>query len=240
MNENLALKDNVIEDGDRSLSSTFASDVYAFTIDQAYTDTSASGADYLDISLFTEQGRTLKSRLYYTSGTAKGHSITYPVRDKATGKATGEEKYLPSFTLCNDIYQLINGYGLAGMKTEEKVVKCWDSAAKKELPQKKQVCMDLKGKKIALAVLEQIVMKQVNKDGNWVDSKETRKNNEVVKAFNAETAQTATEIKNDAEAAWIDGWLAKYKGEVMDTTSSGTKTASGAKATGEKKKLDFS
>ena len=238
MNQNLQKRDDIKDVGDRPLSNVFASNVYVFTIDQAYTDESTGGAAFLDLALVAEDGRTLKQRIYYTSGRAKGQSITYAAKDKS-GKPTGEERYLPGFTLCDELYQVTTGYSLANMKTEEKMVKTWDSEAGKELPQNKDVCMDLKGKKVALAVLEKIIMKQVNKDGNWVDSSETRNMNEVEKAFHAETGQTATELDKDEDAAWVDSWLAKFKDEVIDKTTGSTKSGSKTPV-GEKKKISFS
>ena len=240
MNANLELIDNIKPEGDLAHTSNFGlfeSDVYGFTIDQAYVDKSSGGADFMDLKLVTPQGRVLSQKVYFTSGTSKGNKITYSVKDKKTQQLTGEEKYLPGFTLINDLVTLITGEGLSKLQTIPKLVKCWDYDAKKEIPQSKDVCTDLHGHQIALAIQENTIMKRVNQDGNWVESKtESKRENEIVKAFN-KAGQTLVEFTASEEASWIDGWIAKNKGQVRDRT--GGKAKVSTDGTGVKKTIAF-
>jgi len=227
----LGLIDTIKDEGDRPhVSGLFESDVYGFTIDQAFIGTSAGGADFMDLKLVTAQGRVFAKKIYFTSGTAKGRKNTYPV--KVQGVPTGELKYQPGFVVINDLVNLVTGHGLDKIQTVDKLVKCWDNDAKKEIPMSRPVCVELNGQQVALALQENIIMKQVNKDGVWQDSEETKKENDIVKAFN-EAGQTLVEFNANAEPSWIDGWLTKNKGKVTDKT--GNKAKVSTDGTGVKK-----
>lgn len=239
MFENLKKQDDVKEEGDVIFGSVLETNVYNFTVDSAYADESDGGAAFLRVSLISDEGRTLTQTVYFTSGDAKGNSITYDVKDKKR-KPTGEKRYLPGYVIASDIHEHITGIPLAEMVTENKLIKTWDNEAKKEVPQEKAVLTDLLGKSIKLGIQEQLVIKQVNKDGKWVNSDDTRKQNEIVKVFNAETNQTTDEKAANTEAQFMDKWIKSYAGKVIDKTGGKVKAEASAKPTGSdtpKKKM---
>lgn len=240
MFDNLKKQDDVQEEGDVIRGSVMETNVYNFTIDTAFADQSDGGAAFMRLSLVSDEGRTLSQTIYFTSGDAKGNSITYDVKGKDK-KPTGEKKYLPGFTIASDIHEHVTGEPLADMVTEGKLVKVWDNKAKKEVPQEKAVLINLLGKQIKLGVQEQIVIKQVNNDGVWVDTNETRKQNEIVKVFDAETNQTSDEKQTDTEAEFMDKWIGTYAGKPVDKTGgkNDAKAKAGTSDAGEGKKKMF-
>ena len=216
MFDNLKKQDDVKADGDVIFSSVFETGAYDFTIDVAYADQSEGGAAYMNLSLVSDTGRTMNQRIFFTSGDAKGNSITYDV--KKNGKPTGEKRYLPGFTIVSDLHEIITGSPLAEMQTEGKLVKVYNKDAGKEIPEEKAVLTALVGQKIKLGIQEQQIFKTVNQDGKYVETTEITKRNEVVKVFNAETGQTQEEMENDVEALFLDKWIATYAGKMVDKT----------------------
>lgn len=236
--EKLRKSEKVQEEGDVIYSSTFETGVYPFQIDMAYIDESDGGAAFMSLSLIADDGRTLKQNIYFTSGDAKGNAITYEV--KKNGSPTGEQKYLPGFTLCSDLHEILtDGVELADMETEGKLVKVYDKDAGSEQPAEKQVLVNLLGQTVKLAVQKQAMFKQVNKDGTYVNTDEIINRNEIVKVFDAETNQTVSEIKAEADATYMDKWLTSYKDKVFDKTKAkgGGSAAPENKPAQKKKKL---
>ena len=149
--EKLQKQDDIKEEGDVIYSSVFTSNVYPFTVDMAYADKSEKGAGFLNLSLIAESGQTLGQQIYFTN---REGIVTYPVKEN--GKITGEKRYLPGFTLCNDIHEIItDGEPLSEMETKPKLVKVWNKEAGAAIPQEKEVLVNLLKKKIFLAVQEQ-------------------------------------------------------------------------------------
>lgn len=233
MFDNLKKSDDVQVEGDVIFGSVLETGVYNFTVDMAFADQSEGGAAFLRLSLISDQGKSLSQTIYFTSGDAKGNSITYDVKGKDK-KPTGDKKYLPGFVIASDIHEHITGKPIAEMVTEGKLVKVWDNVAKKETPQEKAVLVDLIGAQVKLGVQEQLVVKQVNVDGKWTDTGDTRKQNEIVKVFSAETNKTTEEIATDSEALFMDKWIASYAGKPIDKTPGGKTTGNkGASEVGE-------
>lgn len=238
MFDHLKKQESVTEEGDKIFGSVLETNVYDCTIDMAFADESTKGAAFMRLSLLTETGRTLSQTIYFTSGDAKGNSITYDVKGK-DGKPTGEKKYLPGFIIASDLHEaVLDGVALADMNTEGKLVKVWDNEAKKEMPQEKAVLVDLIGKHIKLGIQEQIVTKQVNVEGDWKDTDEVRKQNEIVKVFHPTTNHTCEELKTKSDAEFMDKWIASYAGVPVDRTN-GAKAATGATEGAGKKKGMF-
>lgn len=218
MFDKLKKQDSVKEEGDVIYGGgVLETNAYDCLIDHGYVDQSKSGAAFMQLSLITDAGKTLKQRLFFTSGDAKDNSITYPVKDK-TGKLTGENRYLPGFIIASDIHEMVTGVPLADMTTENKLVKVWDNDAKKELPTDKPCLINLMGQRIKLGIQEQEIIKQKNVDGVWTDSDETRKQNEIVKVFDAETGCTNAERLANESPVFLDKWVAAYAGNLVDKT----------------------
>jgi len=238
MFENLKKQDDVVEEGDRIFGSVLPTGVYNFTIDMAYVDQSEGGAAFMQLSLISDEGKTLSQRIFFTSGDEKGNAITYPV--KKNGKPTGEKKYLPGFILASDLHEVVTmGTPLAEMETEGKLVNAYSPEAKKEVPTQKQVVPALLKQKVKLGVQEQLVFKTVNQDGKYVETTETRSQNEIVKVFSSETNQTRDELANSVDPVFMDQWVASYAGKVVDKTKGKGKQASPEeeKAAPSKKKM---
>jgi hypothetical protein len=216
MFDHLKKDDNVKADGDVIYSGLFPTNVYPFTIETAWVGETDSEAAFMDLSLISDDGRTLSQRVFFQSGKEKGHSITYFVKDKQ-GKPTDEKRYLPGFTIANDIHEHITGKELAEMVTENAIVNCWDAVAKRELPQEKPTLPQLHGKRIKLGIQEQLVCKQKkNSEGKYEDTSESRKQNEAVKVFNADNNKTSDEVTSGKDATFMEKWTAQYRDQVFD------------------------
>ncbi|AYA64339.1 hypothetical protein [Alteromonas sp. RKMC-009] len=196
-------------------------DAYPMKIKYAFLDAAKSGAISLNFQLESEAGSVTQTT-YLTSGEEKGLSNTYTDKE-------GNEQYLPGFILGNTMTLLSVGEEIGDLDTEEKVINLYDFDAKKELPTKVQMLVDLLDKEIIAAVELQEVDKRVKNDqGKYVASGETRQQNEVVKFFRASDKMTVTEIQSEAEeATFIDVWTEKNKGQVINRA----KGASGNGAT---------
>lgn len=221
---NLKTKQDVKLDTDRVGGSRILStDVYGLTIKLAYLTTAASGAYGFNLVAETPEKQEVKETMWVTSGTAKGGTNTYKDKD-------GNDQYLPGFVTANSIALLTLGKELADLDLEDKVVNLYDFQQKKELPTSVKMFTDLIGTQIKAAVEEQTVDKQVKNDqGQYVNTGETRKQNEIVKIFRERDSMTVTEIEAQAtEAAFVHVWTEKNQGQIRDK-SSGASKAGGAK-----------
>jgi hypothetical protein len=175
--------------------------LYNCVIEAAYVSIATSGAMAINFNFKTKEQKELRQNVYVTSGDSKGN-LNYYV-DKS-----GNKKYLPGFTIVNDICLLSTGQELSELDTEEKVLSIWNPELKKEAPTKCQVIMDLVGKEITLAIIKVIEPKRVkNAAGEYVDTTETRTFNEISKAFRHEDMKTVTEIVEEKEATFHEKWL---------------------------------
>ena len=204
--------------------SSLDSDVYEGVIKIAFAGQSAKGAHSVTFHVDLN-GREYRETLYVTN--RDGQNWYHP---KVKGVPdTTKKNPLPGFTTANDIALLASGFGLADLAVEERVIKLWDKDANAEVNTKVNAFVDLSGKPIKLAILKQIVDKNVDDgQGNYVPSGETREENVIDKAFHAETGRTVTEVKSGQvqTGEFIQKWLDKNKGEVRDRS---TKEANGAK-----------
>lgn len=200
------------------------SDLYDFTIALAYVKPADSGALGLFLELKTDDGKTLKTSMYMTSGTAKGGK-NYSEKD-------GVKTYLPGFNQANGLCLLTIGKEIGDLETEEKVVKLYDYNAKSEVPTKVQALTDLHGKRIKAGVLEQKVNKTKKNEvtKQYEPTGETRQENEVDKFFRAEDGFTVAELRASAEKAeFMEVWVEKNKGKVRDKTKGAAGTAGAPK-----------
>lgn len=191
------------------------SGVYDCVIDTVYLDTSSGGAVSANFTFKTKEGKELNQTIYITSGSAKGRK-TYYERD-------GDKIPLPGFTTANDIALLTVGENIVDLETETKVLSLYDYTARKEVPQQKEVIMDMLGKPILLGVMKVIEDKNVkNAQGVYVPSGETRTTNEIAVSFRASDRKSAGDIRNGKEAGFIDQWLEKNNGITKDKSKGAT------------------
>lgn len=215
----------------------FDTNVYDFEIKMAYVEQSSGGALGATLVLETEAGQNYRETIYFTN--KKGE--TFFTNSK------GETQHLPGYNLLNSITMLTIQTELTDMDTEERVVKAWDSDAKAEINKNVDAFVDLIGQRIKLAVEKQLQDKQVKVDGEYVNSGETIERNAIVKAFHHEKLVTLTEALAKIEPEFLDKWVAKNQGKLIDKTkkdkngpAKGAPTASGeAKAPKAKGKSLF-
>lgn len=198
---NIKTDDSVTQEVDRVGGSYLLdSGAYPFVIDMAYAEESKGGAMGINCVFKTSGGKTFKQIIYVTSGKEKGQKNYY--------EREGKKHYLPGFNVANNITLLSIGKELSDIETEEKVVKVYSFDQKKEVPQKKQVLVELLGQEITLGVIQ-------FKEPHYQDSSKIITKNEIDKVFRTSDNMTAVEIRAEAtEAAVYDAWVKVNTGVV--------------------------
>jgi hypothetical protein len=186
----------------------YPSAIYNAVIKMAYAGKATSGAHFVAFEFDLGGGQTYRETCYFTN--KKGENFWI---NEAKKKVP-----LPGFTMIDDICLLTTEQPLASQNTEDKMVKVYDSEAKKEVPKSVPVLMDLIGKPISLGILKQLESKNAkNAAGEYVATGETRDTNIIDKAFHTDTKLTVVEARagKDAGEFW-DKWLEKNKDVVRD------------------------
>jgi hypothetical protein len=204
----------------------FDSDLYEFTVKLAYGTVAASGARGLVVNLEAANKRTLRTTLWMTSGKEKGGKNYY--------EKDGVKHYLQGYLLAESLALLTVGKPISEIETEEKVAKIYDFDAKAEVPTKVQMAVELIGKPILAGVLKQVVDKNVKQaDGSYAPSGQTREENEIDKFFRVRDRMTTAEIRAQAEvASFVDTWVEKNKGRVVNKAKGAGGTVGAPKAGG--------
>lgn len=217
-NSNVQTKEEDVLGGSR----TVPSNVYPAGIKLAYLDKSAKGAICVvfDFALMVNgKERNHKETIYISNAAG---SFTYK------DKKTGEDKPMPGFVTVDSICKAITGKSITQMTTEKKLVKIYDYTQKAEVPQEKEVLMDLVRGKLELGIQELTVDKTVKSDtGEYVPTGETRDINELSKVF---TEDGLTLVEKDAgktETKFKEAWIAQYADKKINKAKG---AASGAKA----------
>ena len=124
---------------------------------------------------------------------------------------------LPGFTVVDDICLIATGEPLALQETEEKVIKVWDSEAKKEMPKSVPMIIGALGKPIALGIQKSLANKQTKVGTEYVPNAETREENHIDKIYHPELKLTVAEARAGQDVAQFwDAWLLKNKDQVRD------------------------
>lgn len=219
-NSNVQTKEEDVLGGSR----TVPSNVYPAGIKLAYLDKSAKGAICVvfDFALMVNgKERNHKETIYISNAAG---SFTYK------DKKTGEDKPMPGFVTVDSICKAVTGKSITQMTTEKKLVKIYDYTQKAEVPQEKEVLMDLVRGKLELGIQELTVDKTVKSDtGEYVPTGETRDINELSKVF---TEDGLTLVEKDAgktETKFKEAWIAQYADKKINKAKGAT---SGAKAGG--------
>lgn len=208
--KSLATDASIESDKDSLGTSKFApweSGSYPVVIDLAYVDESKGGAMSINFTFKTQDAKELNQTIYVTSGKEKGQLNHYVGKD-------GTKRYLPGFTVANDIALLTMGEELSTLDTETKVLSLYNYDQKKEVPTKKEVLTDLIGKEVNIGIYK-IIKDKYNSPG------ETQTINEIVKVFRESDNKTANEVKSESAAEFYGTWVEKNTGIVVNRVGKG-------------------
>ncbi len=227
---NLTNDDSIKAEGDSLGGGKFLAEsgIYDGTIEMAYADKSSGGAHSVNLHIKTDDGTLIRVTEYVTSGTNKGGLNTY------IDKNSGEKRYLPGYSKMDSMSKLAAGKDLTDLASEEKVVKRYDHDAKKEVPMKTNVLVDLIDKRITVGVIKQVVDKNVKNTstGAYEPTGETREENVIDKFFRERDGLTTAEIiAGSTEAAFKVAWADKNAG-VTRNLAKGASGTVGAPASG--------
>ena len=225
MHDDIKLKETSLGGG----SYLWDSGVYKTIVDMAYFDQSKGGAHSLNVTLLGEDGKKLKQTIWFTNRKEEVHFINQK----------GEKDYLPGYTLANNLALIITGEDIneAFESSEKKMVNVYDFNEKKEKPTEKSVATSLLGKQVKVAVLKQTVNKRVNDGtGNYVDSAETRDENQIKEFYFSDSDLTVVEKAKDAkEALMMPKWAERNTGKTLNRVKEVTgSTSAAAKPAGKK------
>jgi len=225
MHDDIKLKETSLGGG----SYLWDSGVYKTIVDMAYFDQSKGGAHSLNVTLLSEDGKKLKQTIWFTNRKEEVHFINQK----------GEKDYLPGYTLANNLALIITGEDIneAFENSEKKMVNVYDFNEKKEKPTEKSVATSLLGKQIKAAVLKQTVNKRVNDgSGTYVDSAETRDENQLKEFYFPDSDLTVVEKAKDAtEALMMPKWAERNTGKTLNRVKEVTgSTSAAAKPAGKK------
>ena len=221
-NANIQTKEEDVLGGSR----TVPSNVYPAGIKLAYLDAAASGAICVvfDFAMLVNgKERNHKETIYISN---KNKEFTYK------DKQSGENKPLPGFVTVDSICKAVTGKSITELSTEKKTIKVYDYDQKAEVPQEKEVLMDLIRGKLELGIIETIVDKNVKTDNGYVPSGETREQNELSKVFNEDGLTQLEKESGATEAKFKAAWLEQYAGKKINKAKG---AATGAKAGGVSK-----
>jgi hypothetical protein len=203
--KNLTVSSDIEQDKDTLGTSKFApweSGAYDVVIDLAYVEESKGGAMGVNFVFKTQDGKELNQTIYMTSGKEKGQLNYYVSKD-------GAKHYLPGFTLVNDICLLTLGEEIKDLETETKVLSIYNYEAKKELPTKSEVFVDLLGKDVTLGI-QKVLEDKYNKPG------ETRTVNVISKVFREADKKTTNEVRSESAAEFYPTWVEKNAGILVN------------------------
>jgi len=188
--------------------SVFNTDIYVGTIKALYAGKSSGGAT--SVTLIADlNGKEYTETLYVTN---KDGQNWFANKQDNTKKVP-----LPGFTVVDDICLIATGEPLATQETEEKVVKIWDSEAKKEMPKSVPMIIAALGKPIALGIQKTLANKQTKVGTEYVPNAETREENHIDKVYHPEMKLTVAEARAGQDVAQFwDAWLLKNKDQVRD------------------------
>lgn len=200
----------------------FNTDIYIGVIKALYAGKSTGGAT--SVTLIADlDGKEYTETLYVTN---KDGQNWFANKQDNTKKVP-----LPGFTVVDDICLIATGEPLATQETEEKVVKVWDSEAKKEMPKSVPMIIAALGKPIALGIQKTLANKQTKVGTEYVANAETREENHIDKVYHPEMKLTVAEARAGQDVAQFwDAWLLKNKDQVRDkrTIKDGEVGSSGA------------
>ncbi len=198
--------------------------IYPFFVEEAFLETSKSGALGVHLTLKENKdgsGKVLEQTVWVRSGDKKGNKSYYIDSNK-------QQQALPGFLLLESLCEILVGAKLKDMGTTKMAAMVYDADEKKRVTQQVDMLKSLCGKPIYVAVMKQTVDKQVKNDaGDYINTGETREDNDIAKFFRAADKKSATEClaNNDEPAAFYHTWLKNWEGKVRNRSSSKGKAA---------------
>lgn len=203
--------DNLEQAGDRIGGfAALPSGVYDGTIKVAYLGKSGTSKSQSVTVVIDSEGKEIRETLWITN--KDDDNFYYDKNDKS------KKHQLPGFTVVNDMCLLVTGEPLAEQEAEEKIVKVYNPAEKKEMPTSVHTIAGLTGKPIKVGLLRTISNKQKKNDaGRYVDIAEKRTENSIDKVFHPETGRTVSEYMHEVDPGeFLPAWEEKNKGKDRD------------------------
>lgn len=196
-------------------------DVYEMTIKLAYAGSSTgSKARSVTFHLVDDSGQEYRETIWVSNK----EGLNYKVDDKG--------KKIPQigFVTVDELCLLATEKPLSAQITEEKIVPLYDFDAQKELPKPVYVITSILGQRVKVGIERTKKFKQAkDASGNYVDTKDTKEENQIQKVFHHESNKTVNEYREGKEASFHDQWLNKNKGKINDRTTRGSKTSGAAR-----------
>lgn len=194
---------------------TLDTGIYEATIKMIFAGQAKSGARNVTIQLKTTDGKDYSETVYLSNKEGKN-----------TYEKDGKESYLPGYLLVNNLAIMTTGKPLEELvgDVETRTVKLYDYDLKKEVATDVPAVIPMIGQKVLVAIQEEEYEKQkLNTTTNkYEGTGEFAVKNQLVKAYNPETRQTAVEMRDDKPATQVDAWLATYGGKIKEAKKSAT------------------
>jgi len=196
-----------------------ASDIYNCIIKYAYAHKSKGGALGVTVVMTTPEGREIKDVQYITSGDSKGNKTYYEKQNDDT--KVMEQYSLPGFNAIDSLCKLILDKSILECDNEKRTIKLYDFDAKTEVPKEVDMLIDLIGKPILVAVLNQTEDKTAKnlQTGNYEPTGKTYTINVVDKYLDPNDRSTAQEKANKVDPTFAEAWLVKWKGQLSDKST---------------------
>lgn len=196
------------------------SGIYDGVIKYAYETVSEKGAKAVAFEIDIE-GTNYRETVYVTSNKEKGC--------KPYSEKNGKKTPLPGFSLVDSICLIAANKSVTQLSpSEDKTIMKWDFDAGAEKQASVKMIMELVGKKIKVGILKKLEFKREQKNGEWVDTAETRESNVMAAVFHPEQLLTVSEAREGVtEPVFYGQWLEKWKGVTDDRTKGKGKAGSG-------------
>lgn len=185
----------------------FPTDIYTGTVKVMYAVTAKSGAQGV-VVILDLGGKEYRETIYVTN---KNGDNWFPNKDDPKKKVP-----LPGFTTIDDLCLVATGKSLADQAVEDKVVKVWDSEAKKEVNKSMPVLIDAIGQRVSVGVVLATENKTELVNGDYKPISDTRQVNTIDKVYDTDTKLTVAEARNGQPATFWDAWVERNKGQVRD------------------------
>ena len=180
--------------------------IYKVTIMLAYMDKSRGGATSINFIFKREDGKELRNTIYITNRAGQN----FYMRDD-------KEMLNIGWQHATSLYYAATGTHLKEATEEKKVINIYDFDAKKELPQSRDVLVDLLGKEIILGLHKITEDKNVkNSAGKYVTSGKVRDVNMIDKTFQPSGMTNAEANEGLTAPVFLLKWKDKFGTKTID------------------------
>lgn len=191
------------------------SGVYLAVIELAYASESADGAKIVNLEFKLKDGSTYKERFYVTDN--DGNHVA---------EKDGSQYYVKGFVQVDDLCALATEKYLNQQTIEDKLIKFYEyptGEVEREMP----CLVELRGKKVYLAIQKVKAFKRAQEGGKWVDTAEIKESNNIMKIANVDRFTVAELMEQKEEPEFMDKWEEKNKDVTWDKTKGKTPKGSG-------------